>query len=51
MEPDPARDSSDDLHAMADAEFGPCLVAGCPTSVFATTDLEALWAREIGCDD
>lgn len=37
-------DESAYWHAMADVEFGPCQIEGCPTSEFATTDLEALWA-------
>lgn len=32
-------------HAMADVEFGPYLIEGCPTSVFATIDLEGLWGE------
>lgn len=31
-----------DLHALMDAEFGPCLIRDCPTSVFVRTDLDVL---------
>lgn len=30
-------------HAWIDATLGPCLIDGCPGSVFAQTDLEELW--------
>jgi hypothetical protein len=47
-EPNPL--AAGDLHALADAEFGPCLIRDCPTSVFATTDLDTLWKLDTTAD-
>jgi len=35
---------------LADAEFGPFLIRDCPTSVFATTDVDALWTLDTAVD-
>ena len=39
-----------DLHALVDAEFGPCLIRDCPTSVLAKTDLDVLWELAAAAD-
>jgi hypothetical protein len=46
----PSLRAAHDLNASADAEFGPCLIRDCPTSVFATTDLDALWNLDTAID-